>query len=294
MPCESVELLEDIAEFVCPDSECELLMIWYGYLDDSYDKTQSQFFVCGSYYGVKEQWAPFRIAWNRRLVQDGLAYFKSSECRGLRGEFRRFQSESAYPKPKGREAADRIVADLERIIEEHGIRGFAITMRISDFEEVSAMPETAGRMPLDPYQWVLQSIFLEAAKDMQKVPGNHKIIFGHDDSSNFDLLRKYYRAFREKNLHLAKYMGGFIPLDDKQHPPVQAADMLANLTINHALQHSKNPELEVTRLTGTICSLKVWRKDYMLAQVRNQSAEPMLESKNVSNTQAKTAKGNAE
>jgi len=39
-----------------------------------------------------------------------MRYFKAAEYYGLRGEFQRFQSETNYPRPLGREAAIFLVS----------------------------------------------------------------------------------------------------------------------------------------------------------------------------------------
>jgi hypothetical protein len=43
-------------------------------------------------------------------------------------------------------------------------------------------------------------------------------------------------------------LGGFIPLDDKQHPPLQAADMIANYTLSIGDKWLESDRSQVTKI----------------------------------------------
>jgi hypothetical protein len=67
-------------------------------------------------------------------------------------------------------------------------------------------------------------------------------------------------------------MAGFIPLDDKQHPPLQAADLAANVTCNFAKEWLENERglTHLKRLKETMYMIGVWDKAYILEVLRSQ------------------------
>src|SRR5882762_7905532 len=74
-----------------------LAMVYDAFVDDSKDRHAEKVVVSGIFIGDKNRWGLLRTKWQRRLDVEGMKYFKASEYYGLRGEFRKFQSESNYP-----------------------------------------------------------------------------------------------------------------------------------------------------------------------------------------------------
>jgi hypothetical protein len=90
--------------------------------------------------------------------------------------------------------------------------------------------------------------------------GRDRIVtFGHDDGDDFDVLRSVYRKFKETNKHHAKRMADFVPLDDKLHPPVQAADVAAYVAFKYAEDWAINPTPEnLKRLRSSMYKMVIW------------------------------------
>jgi len=268
--------IEDLFDLVFPDDMgvCgHLAMIFYGYLDDSKDRRQEKVVVSGSFIGTKETWQAFRAAWNAKLKEHGLSYYKTTEWRGLRGEFQKFRSDANYPAPSGRKAADEIRNQLEAVIQQSQIGGLGIVISVPVFQEVLSMPEFADKMSrITPYQLVLQMLFLKSVEQIRTVPGKHMIAFVHDEGDDCQFLCETYKAFKKKNPQTAKYMGGFSCLDDKLHPPLQGADMVANTTNHYAQEWHANPtEAHLKRLRESILQINVWNKDFLMKVLRSQT-----------------------
>ena len=83
------------------------MFIWTA-LDESVDRLQRHAYVVAALLTSQQNWSSIERAWKKRLEKDGLTYFKTSEYRGLNGEFSRFKNEELYPKPTGRKAAREI------------------------------------------------------------------------------------------------------------------------------------------------------------------------------------------
>ncbi len=263
--------IEHFFELVFPAGNGSLAVVYDAFIDDSKDRHAEKVVVSGIFIGDKERWGFLRTKWQKRLDEEDMRYFKTAEYYGLRGEFKKFQSESNYAKPSGREAAKRVFDDLEEIIRQANLMSLGIVIPVQDYNEVMAMPEALGKVPPKPYLLALNSGFFETVKAINQNPGKHMVAFVHDDDQEFPLYREAYHAFREKNPATAKQMGGFIPLDDEKHPPLQAADLAANVTCNYAKQWLEGrTEASLQRLKGSMYMVGVWDKDYILHVLRKQ------------------------
>lgn len=226
--------------------------------------------MSAGFIGTLEAWGRLRSAWSKRLSVDGLKYFKTSEYKMLDGEFSKFKT-AAYPPPSGRNAAKKIRADLQALVErEHDIHGVGVAIPVTDYNEVCARPEAQGVMFGDPYHRALESVMWETAQAVAKRPGRNMVVFVHDDGSDFADLHALYKRFLKINKKTAKYIAGFQPLDDKLHPPLQAADMMANYTLSIsqdwlASGREKQKALEMKR---SIKLLGVWEKHYILSLLK--------------------------
>lgn len=246
-------------------------MVYDAFIDDSKDRYAEIVVVSGIFIGDRERWGHLRTKWNKRLEKEGMKYFKSSEYYGLRGEFRKFQSQSEYPPPTGREAAKCVFDDLEAIIKESNLMSLGIVIPVNAYNEVMAMPEAQGKIPTRPYSLALNSGFFEAIKAINRNPGKHTVTFVHDDDERFPEYRSLYDEFRKKNPKTARQMGGFNSLDDKKNPPLQAADLAANVTCNFAKQWLEDKsEASLQRLRSTMYMIGIWDKNYILAVLRQQ------------------------
>lgn len=259
--------VEDLFDLVFPKDMgvCgHLAMIFYGY--------QEKVIVSGSFIGGKDTWAAFRTRWKAKLREHGICYYKTSEWRGLRDEFRRFKSVKDYPPPSGREAADKVRDELEHIVNTAKIGGIGAVIPVPVFNEVAAMPEFKERLErLKPYQLALYLVFLYSVEQINTVPGHHKIAFVHDEGDDCAFIEASYFAFKKTNPKTAKYMAGISCLDDKTHPPLQCADMVANTVCNFAQEWQKSPtDTTLKRLRKSILQIRVWEKDSLVSILRKQ------------------------
>jgi hypothetical protein len=247
-----------------------LCMVFNCFLDDSKDQRQEKLIISAGFCGLKDEWGPLRTEWIKKLAEDGLEYFKTSEYKMLSGQFAKFKT-SAYPPPTGRDNARRIRTGLQEVMARHPlIRGIGITIPVSDYNEVCALPEAQGVIYGNPYHRALESVMFETTKMINRHPGKHMVAFVHDSGPDFDELRAVYENFKINNPKTAKFLGGFIPLDDKQHPPLQAADMIANytLSIGDKWLESDRSQLTKIEMQKNINILGVWEKHYILSVLK--------------------------
>jgi hypothetical protein len=245
-------------------------MVYDCFLDDSKDANQSKLFVSAGFFGTRDDWSSLRKAWRAVLLEKGIEYFKSSEYNHLTHQFSRFRTD-AFPPPSGRRAAKEIKDALQRVVSQHPfIRGIGISVLVEDYEKVCSRPETDGIFGENPYHRALESVMFEIVKTIRHRPGHNMVAFVHDDETDFDTLHRLYLGFKKLNPKTAKFMGGFIPLSDKEHPPLQMADMIANNTLEIGMDRIAKGETTQAEISmkGNINKLGIWNEDYMLSVLK--------------------------
>jgi hypothetical protein len=248
-------------------------MIYDCFLDDSKDEKQEHIVLSAGFFGTKQEWGNMRAQWGKILRDEGIEYFKTSEFKSLDGQFERFHDEVKYPTPVGRDEARRIKAALQDVMKRHSlIRGIGITIPVADYNEVCARPEAQGVMFGSPYHRALESVMHETVKVVRSMPGgnNNRVAFVHDEGSDSGELYKVYLNFKTNNPNTAKFMAGFSSLDDKIHPPLQAADMLANNTLSIGMEWLKeNRAVEKQiEMQSSIQKLGIWDTHFMLSVLK--------------------------
>ena len=245
-------------------------MVHYCYLDDSKYQNQTRLVVSAGFFGTQDQWGGLRTQWKRQIEQDGLSYFKTSEWKSLSGEFARFKT-ADYPPPTGRDAANAIRERLHQVVKRFPrILGIGISIPVVDYERVYSRPQADEVFNENPYVAALQGVFRKMVEIMQRLPGRNMVAFVHDEGLDFPLLHDVYRELRKLNPVYAKYMGDFQPLDDKRHPPLQMADMVANLALGVGLEwlDTRRAPEKLKAMEENMFYLGTWDEHFMLSVLK--------------------------
>jgi hypothetical protein len=260
--------IEDLYDLVFPpdvDAEGHLCMVFQCFLDDSKDQRQDKVFVSAGFFGRREDWEQLRSSWAKCLNRNGLEYFKTNEYKMLEGQFSRFKT-AAYPAPIGRQKASAIRDELLAIPRRfRGIKGIGIVIPVEDYERVCARPEGNDFFAAKSYRRALEGVFDLMARSVETLPGKHVVAYVHDSGSDFDELRSYYEEYKVLNPRHAKYMGAFVPLDDKQHPPLQMADAIANYMQGKGVQWLQSRETIREVVPFNVHHMGVWTEHFMLS-----------------------------
>lgn len=239
-------------------------MVCKCFMDDSKDSQQLRMLVCAGWIGERSDWLDFCVRWNKRLRADDIAYFKTSEYKMLKGQFAKFRD---LPAPNGRNAAKSIRDDLLSIIRSYdNLRSVGVCIPMDEWNAVASRPEAKGILEF-PYRRAIESVWTETVRRgfHRSRPHRHSVVaFIHDDGPDFPELASLYTAFKKLNPRTAKHMVGFSELDDKVTPPLQAADLIANHSLELGikwLDNGKNLE-EESELQSSMGFLSVWREDY--------------------------------
>lgn len=212
---------------------------------------------------MTEAWQALRVAWRARLEQDGLQYFRSSHCQHLRGQFFKFRDLAKYPKPLGRQSADKLQQDLDRIIRDLPLFAVGAIIPIPLWSKFQSDPQYTQFCGKDAYVWAVQTVWMQCTSAMQELGHENVIAFAHDEGNNFAALHDLYKSYKAKNEVSRRRFVGFRPLDDKTNPPIQAADVAATVTYRLALEWYDNPTTaELRRLTESMYRVSVWDEHF--------------------------------
>jgi len=140
-----------------------------------------------------------------------------------------------------RRRANKVQDDLDNIIKTSTVSCLGVTLSVPCHQMMLADPATFGEVPSVPYRLAFQQLLAECAKAMMWLGRDRIITFGHDDGDDFSALHALYKEFKKRNPRYAKVMLDFVPLDDKVHVPIQAADVAASVTCKSALNSLDDP-----------------------------------------------------
>jgi hypothetical protein len=239
-------------------------MLYRVYIDDSADQKREIIMAAGALIAKDKDWGELSRKWRQRLKRDGLQYFKAVEYRGLRDQFSVFTDAVRYPKPKGREAAKALHDDLEGIIKQFPIIALAVIIPLPEYKETVLEFGVAGKMNPDPFSAAMQSVMRNCVLLANEHGAANKVAFVCDDSSDSVKLSTAYAGFKEKNILIQDALAGLVHLDDKTHPPLQAADMVASLGREMGMEYlNTGGHVELPRLQGVFHKLEVWDREWM-------------------------------
>ena len=269
-----------------PDEVGHLIMLSRAYLDESSDGKAEHVYVAAGFIGIPSDWTKLRHKWNIQLRVSAqshglkrLDYFSSKDCRNLQGPFFPL-SKMGKPIPEMKKVALQIRDELELVIKGSPIQGMGIAVNMEDFREYDARPEVRSNphWNSDHEDAAFQLTFGLIAELLQQLDadgaGSHVAGFICDDGSNKIKIEASYDRFKQKHPPLAKYMRGISHLDDKKHPPLQMADLMADLSremtgrwISNGGDRSHVP----CRLAGNVIQIKCYDRDSMERVLKGDS-----------------------
>ena len=90
------------------------------------------------------------------------------------------------------------------------------------------------------------------------------IAFVCDETDKASKYAAAYVGFKSKNVLIQEMLGGMVHLDDKKTPALQAADVVASIGREMALEYFKTgAQSELKRLQGAFYKLVIWDEPSM-------------------------------
>src|SRR3954447_19259018 len=201
-----------------------------GYFDDSGTHGSSEVVVWGGLMGTDSQWLRFGRDWNSKLDdplpgKPPLKRFHMTDCQAKDGEFRDYSEAEK----------NAVIHDFRKVILDSGIYGYAAAVVIADWNEIIG-GKSYGRFG-DADFFCMNLCVLNAARFARDFTEDRFISLAFDDrkehaEANQFVLSIFQEAYNTHRQN--EEVAGISFLPTLKFAPLQAADMIAWETYNHA------------------------------------------------------------
>ncbi len=93
-------------------------------IDDSTDGLRKKIFVVAGFLGDSQDWFEVERLWEKRVEDEGLLYFRATECFSLTGQFNELVKK--YGPTQTREKTNVLLEDLKLIIKASDLHAFCL------------------------------------------------------------------------------------------------------------------------------------------------------------------------
>lgn len=199
------------------------------FLDESADETRTGVYAVGVFLASEAYSRVIEHAWSKRLSEDAVPYFRSTDCRAVVGPFRSLRQKYGGLE-NAREAAARIRADLEEILLSFHWIGLGIGVVVEDYDVVlKEIPETGFFFAKDHTIAAYSQIIYEIARAIRKKAPGHAVSFMIDGSSSREKIQDAVRAIKIIHPVVGSSITTITAGDDKTVVSLQVADLLASI-----------------------------------------------------------------
>ena len=204
-------------------------LLLHAYLDESADEQRQSVFCVGAFLAAESHWRAIETEWKSRLTSEGIAYFRSTDCKAASGPF--FQLRKKYGSlPAALQVARRVRADLEDLLLSFPWIGFGLGVVVEDYDAVlKEIPETGFLFAKDHTVAAYSQMIYEVARSVRKNAAGHEITFVIDDSSSGPKIEDAARAIKVIHPVIGSSIAGVAAGDDKTTISLQVADLVAGL-----------------------------------------------------------------
>jgi hypothetical protein len=197
------------------------------FMDESGTHDTSPVITVAAYTGRPSDWRKFTRDWNR--MKDPIKVFHSTDCEALRGEFSGWTQESR----------NELVARLLPVIAKYELRGTAVGINITDFNNAVSNQVTLSHLFGSPYVVCFQAVVDNIMWQMQQFRmDNVPLAFIHEEN---DYQQQALEAFEfvksMRTRHTAAMTITFAAKNEMV--PLQAADVLAYETNKRARDQTR-------------------------------------------------------
>jgi Protein of unknown function (DUF3800) len=200
----------------------ELFYMLQACFDDSGKDTESPVFLIAGYFASVDDLRDLGAAWQQLLAKaPHLKYIKGYEAFGLNGEFTGWSTE----------ARDRRLLEFVSLIGKYSNKGIAFVIDKDSFSLIRQLRDDDGISFRDPQEF---AFVMSLSAFSQFVPdfgdSSVDIVFDRDLVSRKQAGRAYRRIFDNWPSDITSRFASREPHfeDDKEFPPLQAADLLAH------------------------------------------------------------------
>ncbi|OLB21856.1 MAG: hypothetical protein AUH15_08120 [Acidobacteriales bacterium 13_2_20CM_55_8] len=211
------------------------------FADESSDRHRKDVLCVAAFMAKEAHWRMMQAAWMERLKADNIKYFRMADSKSLhgRGGFYRLR-EDYKPRAAAHAVADKLRGDLVALLIKFANywRGFCICLDVPDYKNVlreypQAREFFADNPTMTAYGQAMYEVAFTASR---KTKGATKVAFVIDKASDSpQVMQQFERVAINQPLFKATAKT-IIPLDDKDTPPLQMADLIAGTVKDHYLE----------------------------------------------------------
>jgi hypothetical protein len=258
------------------------------YADDSTDHPQQRMQTAGAVWGWPADIFEAERQWEQHLKTAGIEYFKASEAEGLRGQFD--PAKLGMSLNSARAKADSTRRDLVDVIGRLPLTATAVSVILDDFKDVVSSNAKARYYYGTDSTILVYGLLIRATIELiqEQYPMQSKrdtIAFMFDEHKNFLRAEAAYLSLKRRDITCASMMGVVSHGDDKQHKPLQMADVIAHEARHKSmgsLSSSENDRhmYKVMDKSGVFSLIGVVGKEGMLRELDNYPDPPADGSSN--------------
>lgn len=258
---------------VIPQFDCSV--------DESGDKHQQRSMCVAAFLASLSRWTQLEKRWLTTLAKEGVKYFETTECKYVQGGFGHLKRKYGTLE-QAKLAARKLNAELTELLV--GAReswvAFCICVDIPEYKEVlSEYPIARSFFSPRPIVSAYAQLMYEVAHvTRRETKGQSKVAFVIDLSSQAPLIMDEFRCLQENHPRFASTAKSVVPLDDKDTPPLQMADLLASLAREQFLVWQQGTKKRRFRLTGPLVGrferIGVWDKNHMIRILQRTLTSP--------------------
>jgi hypothetical protein len=240
------------------------------YLDESADKERKEVLCVGGILINENILRHIQPAWDACLNTAEIAYFSYSDCKGLNEEF--FPYRDKY-KDGAHDKAATALENFENILISAPWVGFGLAVISSDYAGVLRdRPAASVFFRESPTESAYGQIMCEIAREVRKNAKGHQVAYFIDDSSDYPKIADVFRSIKINQPVLGTTMVSVGPLDDKQTPALQMADLVVGMTraafMNWIARGRPNTPILEHKWWDHIEATWIWDRAHMLRNLR--------------------------
>jgi len=238
------------------------------FIDESSDREQRNIFCVAAVLANEFIYKPLEEKWTERLNADGIDYFRASDCRSVHGAFEHLRKKCGSLEA-AKKVADAVWFDLESLLLTSPWLGFSTGVIIPEYKAVwEASLEARRCYAKDPTVAAYHQTMYEVTRTVRKKAKGFQVMFVVDDSTYSDKIRDAFKGMKINHPTIGSSAKGCIPLNDKDTPALQMADLFASIT--------KDLFLQAIKQGGKYMELGKWHNH--IDRIGKLNAEAMLNS----------------
>ena len=271
----------DLAPFIFPRGRSGVYMVIGLYADDSTDQPEQHMQTAGAVFGWPADIFEAERQWEQHLNRAEIEYFKASEAEGLKGQFD--PARLGMSLNSARAKADSTRRDLVDVIGRIPLTATAVSIVLNDFRDVISSNAKARYYYGTDSTILVYGLLIKATIELiqELYPKNAQrdtIAFMFDEHQNFLNAEAAYMSLKRRDIVCASMMGVVSHGDDKEHKPLQIADLIAHearhKSLNLGSADRDRPMYKVMDESGVFSLIGTITKESLLKELPKYPEPP--------------------